>query len=157
MGTIKLTNVYSFTVTKTTVTVTTYSIYGQDPAKRNEPAAVLNPRSPMAIAPRITTTNSVPIYASAYSGSARYSSACPCIGITPAAVTAPAITQTVSSGTVTHTSTIGGKQTKPPNLPYHSGRIMANLFFLSTQPAPPTPTTASSTPAASMGPRPATM
>jgi len=110
--------VCSTTLVSPTVTVTTYSIYGQDPAKRDEPAAALNPRSTVAIAPRITSTDSVPIYASACSGSVRYSSACSCLGITQvpiiATITAPTVTQTVTSAAVTQTSTIEGKQ---PNLP----------------------------------------
>ncbi|KAE8441930.1 hypothetical protein EG329_004138, partial [Mollisiaceae sp. DMI_Dod_QoI] len=95
------------TLPASTVTVTTYSIYSNPPAKREQPAGALNPRDPVAIIPRSASTTSIPTYASACSGSVRYSSACSCIGVTAGPITASTtVTQTITPPTVTQTSTI---------------------------------------------------
>jgi hypothetical protein len=70
-------------------------------------APELVPRAPQpTIDPRQTTVipSSIPSYASACSGSVRYSSACSCIGVTGVTTTAPAPSTTVTA-TATATTT----------------------------------------------------
>ncbi|KAI9740804.1 MAG: hypothetical protein M1835_003123 [Candelina submexicana] len=78
-----------------------------------------NKESPVTLAARQATVvpSSVPTYASACSGTVRYSSACSCIGVTATTSTAPAPTTTVtttfvstasSTTTVQTTTTLGG-------------------------------------------------
>jgi len=93
--------VASVTTTLTTIIANTFN------RKRSE-ATKLDHRLPLSLAARQQTVmpSNVPIYASACSGTVRYSSACSCLGLTKSTITVAAPTTVVpSTSTVTVTPT----------------------------------------------------
>lgn len=93
----------------TTVMVTSTVAYKRD----------ANPAPALAAAPRqvTTATDTIPAYASACSGTAGYSSACSCIGVTATTATLPTPTTTVTvfSTTTVSTTAVCSTPSHPPH------------------------------------------
>jgi len=101
-GTAWLTPPSSSTVTETASTSTVYVTTTAGPAQRKRFA--VEEVNDLAVRQVTVVPSAVPTYASACSGSARYSSACSCAGVTRITVTASTpLTTTTSSPTTTST------------------------------------------------------